>query len=47
MRCAALSVVTNRATGLQNGKLTHEDVLRIAREAVMRIGILVGELVRR
>jgi purine-nucleoside phosphorylase len=47
MRCAALSVVTNRATGLQNGKLTHEDVLRISREAVKRIGILVGELVRR
>ncbi|MDA0329097.1 MAG: purine-nucleoside phosphorylase [Gemmatimonadetes bacterium] len=47
LRCVGLSVVTNWATGLANGPLSHEDVLVGSREAGVSLGRLVTELVKR
>lgn len=47
LRMVGLSLVTNKATGLSNATLSHEDVLRVGRAAGARLGRLVTELVRR
>lgn len=43
--CAVLSLVTNRATGLSAGTLTHEEVLEVGRAAGARVAGLVTEVV--
>lgn len=44
-RCLAFSLVTNKATGLGGGALSHEEVLEIGREAAGRLGTLLGHLI--
>ena len=46
-RCAVLSLVTNRATGLASHPLSHEEVLEAGREAARRLVTLLTEVVRR
>jgi purine-nucleoside phosphorylase len=47
LRCAAISCVTNRAAGLADGSLHHDDVLAAARGFVERIGRILAELLPR
>ncbi len=47
LRCAVLSLVTNRATGLSPEPLSHEEVLEAGRRAGERMTALVTEVVRR
>lgn len=47
LRCVGISLVTNRATGTSGDRIAHEDVLAVGREAGVRLGRLVTELVRR
>ena len=47
LRCVGLSVVTNRAAGLSRAPVSHEEVLRVGREAGAALDELLTELVRR
>lgn len=47
MECGAVSLVTNRAAGLGDGALDHQDVLRVARETAERLADLVEALIHR
>lgn len=47
LRCAALSLVTNKATGLATGTLSHEEVLEVGRAAGTRVEGLVEAVVAR
>ena len=47
VRCLAFSVVTNKATGLGGGKLSHAEVVEVGREAGERLGRLLKALVPR
>lgn len=43
VRCAAISMVTNKATGLSAEEISHADVLEIGRDAGQRLGdVIVG-----
>jgi purine-nucleoside phosphorylase len=46
MACAAISLVTNRAAGLFEGTLDHEEVLRVARQTADRLADLIEALLR-
>lgn len=45
IRCLGISVVTNMAAGVTEGKLEHEEVLAVGAEAQPRLTALVRELV--
>jgi purine-nucleoside phosphorylase len=45
IRCLGISVVTNRAAGLTDGKLTHEEVLEAGARAAGSLTALLRELV--
>jgi purine-nucleoside phosphorylase len=47
VRCLAISVVTNKATGLGGGELSHEEVVAVGREASGRLARLLKLVVRR
>lgn len=47
LRCAVLSLVTNKATGLATGSLSHEEVLDVGRAAGARVKDLVEAVVAR
>jgi purine-nucleoside phosphorylase len=47
LRCLAFSMVTNKATGLVDGVLTHEEVMAVARSAGERLARLLEALVPR
>jgi purine-nucleoside phosphorylase len=47
MECAAVSCVTNRAAGLGDGPLSHEDVLTTAAAQGERLAALLEEFLRR
>lgn len=47
VRCLAFSVVTNKATGLGGGALSHAEVVAVGREAGVRLGRLLKALVPR
>jgi inosine/guanosine/xanthosine phosphorylase family protein len=47
MRCLALSMVTNKGTGLSAEPLSHAEVVAVGREAGRRVGALLEEVVRR
>jgi purine-nucleoside phosphorylase len=47
MRCLALSVVTNKATGLGGGSFSHDEVVAVGREAGARLGRLLRVVIRR
>jgi purine-nucleoside phosphorylase len=47
LRCVAVSLVTNKATGLAPVRISHEDVLVEGEEASERFARLIVELVRR
>jgi len=47
MRCLGLSMVTNPATGLAGGPLTHEEVLQVAHEAGGRLATLLTGILDR
>lgn len=47
LRCAGLSIVTNRATGLGDALLSHEEVLEASRRAGGRLALIVTEMIRR
>jgi len=47
MRCVAFSVVTNKATGLASGPLSHQEVVDVGREAGVRLSRLLTVLVPR
>jgi purine-nucleoside phosphorylase len=44
VRCLGISVVTNMAAGITDGKLGHEEVLRVGAEAAPRLTALLREL---
>ncbi len=44
IRCLGISVVTNMAAGVVEGKLGHEEVLEVAAEAQPRLTALLREL---
>lgn len=46
LECAALSGICNRAAGLGDGPITHEDVLRIGCELTDKAGRLLEEFLR-
>lgn len=47
VRCLAFSVVTNKATGLSSGPLSHQEVVDVGREAGVRLARLLEALVPR
>jgi purine-nucleoside phosphorylase len=47
LRCAAISLITNRAAGLGEGDPSHADVLAAGRDAAGCVGDLLEEVVRR
>ena len=47
LRCVAFTLVTNRATGLGGGTLSHEEVVAVARTAGERLGRVIEALVPR
>ncbi len=47
IRCLAFSVVTNKATGLASGPLSHQEVVEVGREAGVRLSRLLTVLVPR
>jgi purine-nucleoside phosphorylase len=47
VRCLAFSVVTNKATGLGGGALSHAEVVAVGREAGARLGALLRALLPR
>jgi purine nucleoside phosphorylase len=47
IRCLALSLVTNRAAGLQHGAIDHETVLAVGAGAQEALTALLRELVPR
>ncbi len=47
MRCMAVSMVTNKGTGLSAEPLTHADVVVVGRDAGPKLGALLEEVVRR
>lgn len=46
MRCLAISMVTNKGTGLAAEPLSHADVVTVGREAGARVGAILEEIVR-
>jgi purine-nucleoside phosphorylase len=46
MECAAVSLITNRAAGLDGGELDHGEVLTTARQAQERLGRLIEGLLQ-
>ena len=44
IRCLGISVVTNMAAGVTEGKLGHEEVLEVGAEAAPRLTALLREL---
>lgn len=47
MRCLAFSVVTNKATGLGSGSLSHDEVVAVGREAGERLARLLRVVIPR
>ena len=47
IKVAAISVITNFAAGIQNTKLTEEEVLTNAAKASDEVGLLIGNLIER
>lgn len=47
LRCAVLSLVTNKATGLSRGRLSHDEVLEAGAAAAHRVSALVREVLDR
>lgn len=47
LSCLAVSVVTNKAAGLGQGTLSHQEVTRVGREAAVRLARLLTGLVPR
>lgn len=47
MRCMAVSMVTNKGTGLSTTPLSHADVAAVGREAGRRVGAILEGVVRR
>jgi purine-nucleoside phosphorylase len=47
MRCLAFSVVTNKATGLAGGALSHAEVVAVGKSAGQRLARLLGAIVPR
>jgi purine-nucleoside phosphorylase len=47
MRCMAVSMVTNKATGLAPEPLCHAEVMAVGRDAGRKVGALLQEVVRR
>ena len=47
VRCLAFSVVTNKATGLGGGSLSHAEVVAVGREAGQRLGRLLRAVIPR
>jgi len=47
LRCAVLSLVTNKATGLAAQELSHDEVLEVGRTSAGKVAALLTELVRR
>jgi len=47
MRCLAVSMVTNKGTGLSAEPLSHAEVMTVGREAGRKVGALLQEVVRR
>lgn len=47
LRCLAISVVTNKATGLGGGALSHAEVVAVGKEAGIRLSKLVAAIVPR
>ena len=47
LRCLAISVVTNKATGLGGGALSHEEVVAVGREASGRLARLLRLVISR
>ncbi|NJD20053.1 MAG: purine-nucleoside phosphorylase [Gemmatimonadetes bacterium] len=47
MRCLAISMVTNKGTGLSAEPLSHADVVAVGREAGRKVGALLEGIVRR
>jgi purine-nucleoside phosphorylase len=45
LRCLAVSMVTNKATGLGSGEISHEEVLAIGKVAGRRLGDVIEALV--
>lgn len=47
LRCGVLSLVTNKATGLSRGRLSHDEVLEAGAAAAHRVSALVREVLDR
>jgi purine-nucleoside phosphorylase len=47
MRCLAVSMVTNKGTGLSSQVLSHGEVVAVGREAGARVGAILEGVVRR
>lgn len=47
LRCAVLSLVTNKATGLSRGRLSHDEVLEAGAAAAHRVSALLREVLDR
>ncbi|HKS06451.1 MAG TPA: purine-nucleoside phosphorylase [Gemmatimonadaceae bacterium] len=47
LRVAGISVITNRAAGSTNARLTHDDVVRVASSAATRLASVVEQFVAR
>jgi len=47
LRCLGCSIITNRAAGLESGRLTHAEVLERAEQAGAALGRLVGGVLQR
>ena len=47
LRCVGLSIVTNKATGLDSALVSHDDVIEASREAGGSLALVVTEMVRR
>lgn len=46
LRCAAVSLITNRAAGLGSGNLSHREVLAISQSTAERLGDLIEQVLR-
>ena len=44
--CASISCVTNRATGLSDGPLSHDEVTEVANRVAGQLGALLNEFLR-
>ena len=46
LRCVGFSMVTNKATGMSEDPVAHEDVLEIGKQAGVRLGLVLTALVK-